>query len=390
MTVGRREGLAAQRVEKGYTQETLARKLGVAETTVRRWELGTTEPRLSLWNDLAEALDLSLDALRRLLFSTRTSADVEPAFTPLPGSRVRLSVQSEAQFDELMSYLREQWHALVRADNLLGPRFALAAVKDQIAVVEDLLPVAGKRYGEVVTLAGTYAESAAWLHEDAGQMPAATHWVQRAIEWAIEADDQLLLAWTIFRRSQHATADGDPQRTISLTRAAIRHGAQMPNPMRAAIVQQEAQGHALAGDEIAANRTLDEAQRWAALDNVGDARAGHGSFCTETYIELQRANCWTVLGKPHQAIQTYESVLPTLPVVYRRDRGMACSRFAMAYLAAGEPEAAVLMGQEALAVARSAGSVRTENEVRRLVDGLAGHQGNDRVQRFLAELSPTS
>jgi DNA-binding XRE family transcriptional regulator len=52
----------------GYTQEALAQKLEVAESTVRRWELGKTDPRLSLWSDLAEALNLSLDALRPLLY----------------------------------------------------------------------------------------------------------------------------------------------------------------------------------------------------------------------------------------------------------------------------------------------------------------------------------
>lgn len=388
MTVGRRQALATRRAEMGYTQESLAHKLGVAETTVRRWELGSREPRLSIWNDLAEALDLSLDALRAALLHR------EQAFSVSHVARqqhpVRLSLRTDGQFDEVLSHLRDQWHVLVRVDNLLGPRYALNAVKDQLAVVEDLLPVAGTRYDEVVALAAKYAESAAWLYEDAGQMPSAVQWVQRAMEWAIEASDQLLLAWTIFRRSQHATAAGDAQRTLSLTRAAMRQASQIPNPMRAAIVQQEAQGHALTGDERTANRRLDDAHRWAALDNAGDARGGHGSFCTETYIELQRANCWTVLGKPQRAIQTYETVLPSLPAVYRRDHGMACSRFAMAYLRAGEPEAAALIGQEALVVARSAGSVRTENEVRRLVDDLTPHKNNDHVNRFLAELSLTS
>jgi DNA-binding XRE family transcriptional regulator len=407
MTTRRREALAARRMEMGYTQDTLARKLGVAESTVRRWELGATDPRLSLWSDIADALHLPLDALRQLLYPPQDSilpnasnvndfsaTHAETAMTHVrPSSnRLRLPVGSAGQLDELLTYLRDQWHALVRADNLLGPRFALGAVKDQIALVEELLPVAGNRYGEVAALGGAYAESAAWLHEDAGQMPAAMHWVRRAMEWAIEAEDDSLLAWTIFRRSQHTSADGDAQRTVSLTRAASRGNDRLPDPMRAAIAQQEAQGHALAGDEITSHRMFDEAQRWATLDTVGDARGGHGSFCTETYIELQRANCWTLLGKPQRAIQAYETSLPHLPAVYRRDRGMACSRFAKAYLAAGEPEAAAEMGQQALAVARSAGSGRTENDIRQLAEGLEPHRNTHQVEYFFAELAmaPTS
>jgi hypothetical protein len=48
-----------------------------------------------------------------------------------------------------------------------------------------------------------------------------------------------------------------------------------------------------------------------------------------------------------------------------------------------------MMGQEALTVAISVGSVRTENEVRQLADGLKPHQDNQNVQHFLAELATT-
>lgn len=67
--------------------------------------------------------------------------------------------------------------------------------------IGELLPItSGVRRTELVALAAVYAESAAWLHEDAGQMSAASHWVGRAMEWAHEAGDGRLLAWTLFRR----------------------------------------------------------------------------------------------------------------------------------------------------------------------------------------------
>lgn len=261
-------------------------------------------------------------------------------------------------------------------------------MRDHIAVIEELLPATtGSRRVELVTLAAAYAESAAWLHEDAGQMPTATYWVGRAMEWAHEAGDELLLAWTLFRRSQHAAATGDAQATMSLARAAGRGGDRLPHPMRAAITQQEAHGHALAGEETASHRTLDTAHRWAALDTAGDARHGHGSFCTETYLELQRAHCWTTLGKPQRAIQLYETVLPSLPPVYRRDRGMACSRFARAYVHAGQPEAAADIGRKALAIARSSGSLRTEHEVADVGRSLKNHRHLEPVRQLLQELA---
>ena len=42
--------------------------------------------------------------------------------------RVDLSDLSAAETEELIAYLRDQWHLLVRADNLLGPRHALSGV----------------------------------------------------------------------------------------------------------------------------------------------------------------------------------------------------------------------------------------------------------------------
>jgi transcriptional regulator with XRE-family HTH domain len=402
----RRDALAAHREALGFTQETLAQALGVELSTVGRWERGTLTPQPWRRPDLASILKLSLEDLDVLLNPSEkppgadapASFDTSIALTefgsvPARPSRsmVRLPVGSADHLDELVSHLRDQWHALVRTDNLLGPRFALAAVRDHIAIIEELLPAtSSSRRAELVTLAATYAESAAWLYEDAGQMPAATYWVGRAMEWAHEAGDGLLLAWTLFRRSQHAAAGGDAQRTISLTRAAGRDGDLLPNPMRAAIVQQEAHGYALVGEEIMSHRTLDVAHQWAALDNAGDARGGHGSFCSETYLELQRAYCWAALGKPQRAVQMYEAILPSLPPVYRRDRGVACSRLAQAYVYAGQPEAAASVGQEALAIARSSGSVRTEQEVALVGRKLTKHRQLQPVEQLLDALSATT
>ncbi|WKK26196.1 tetratricopeptide repeat protein [Streptomyces olivoreticuli] len=33
------------------------------------------------------------------------------------------------------------------------------------------------------------------------------------------------------------------------------------------------------------------------------------SYCTPTYIEIQRANCWIDLGDPHRAIELFEGQL---------------------------------------------------------------------------------
>jgi hypothetical protein len=57
---------------------------------------------------------------------------------------------------------------LVRADNLFGPAYVLRLVHEQLELIESLLAdtrddVRAARW----SLGARYAESAAWLHEDA-------------------------------------------------------------------------------------------------------------------------------------------------------------------------------------------------------------------------------
>jgi hypothetical protein len=97
---------------------------------------------------------------------------------------------SPEQVGALLDHLREQWHLLVETDNLLGPRHAVRGVVEQLAVLEELLRVtrdATRR--EVAQLAAQYAESAARLHEDAGDLTRAQFWTGRAMEWVHEAQD---------------------------------------------------------------------------------------------------------------------------------------------------------------------------------------------------------
>lgn len=299
----------------------------------------------------------------------------------------RLVVTSPAHLSEIVMHLREQWHALVKTDNLLGPRFALAGVLNQITVVEALRScLRDTQRLEIVRLGAQYAESAAWLFEDAGNMSQARYWTSRAMEWAYEGDDERMLAWTIFRRSQQVAATRDAAQVIGLTQAARRNEERLATPTRAAIRVQEAYGHALDGNEQASQRLLDEAHTWAASDTVGDARGGHGSYCTPSYIETQRANCWLTTGKPKKAIALYEESVRTLPAVYQRNRAAAQSRLAVAYLADAQVEQAASTAHSALAVARSSGSTRILEEIEGLSAELVSHRSLPCVAALLDDL----
>ncbi|MGW4115286.1 helix-turn-helix transcriptional regulator [Actinosynnema sp. NPDC004786] len=393
-----------RRTEAGLSQPQLAQRIGYTRQYISLAERPDHNlPSLELVKAIDHALDAGGDLLalreqeRRARYGLRrgtAAADgssighADSAGTTSVGKFSMPTGLSVGDFSDVLSHLREQWHLLVKTDNLFGPRFALRSVHEHLRLVMDLARSArGVVRRETVRLAAQYAESAAWLHEDAGEDRLATYWTDRAMEWSYEADDRLMLAWTLFRRSQQATTNGDTARVIGMAQAASRDGAMLPAPMRAAIAQQEAHGHALDGDAVAAHRALDRAHGWAALDTMGDARGGHGSFCTSTYLELQRAHCWLILQNSRKALDLFDAVLPTLPPVYRRDRGVALGRFAMAAAAAGEPEQAAHLAEEALDIARGSGSIRTENELRLVAQRLVDHDDLSPVAAFRAKLA---
>ena len=390
--------LAKYRKAAGLNQHQLAPHTHYGRSTIANVETG----RQNVPRDCWERCDQVLGADGRLLAASerlnalvhqqrQETAQLDAAEQEREQHRPDrhvVALASPAQIGDLLVHLREQWHLLVKTDNLLGPRHAIRGVVDQIAVMEELLRVtrdATRR--EVAQLAAQYAESAAWLHEDAGDLPRARFWTSRAMEWAHEAQDPLMLAWTLFRRSQQALTEGDAGQALGLVRAGHRDSARLPNPMRAAMFQQEAQGLALDGDESTSQQLIDTAHDWAATDDTGDARQGHGSFCTASYLQIQRAKCWQLLDQPRRAISTYEAALAELPAVYHRDRGVALAGLATAYGADDEPDHAASVAAEALHIARAAGSSRTETMVAALGQTLIPHRRRPPVAALLAQLS---
>jgi tetratricopeptide (TPR) repeat protein len=306
--------------------------------------------------------------------------------------RSRLEALSAGQLEELIGLLDGQWHALVRTDNLLGPRHALGGVRDQLGVIDALLrTVRQPARHRVLQLGARYAESAAWLHEDSGDMHGARYWTGRSMEWALEAGDRLMMSWVLFRRGEHAAADGDAAAVAGLAAAACREGGELPGPMLAAILQQEAFAYALDGDEAACQAALDQArERAASPDDPGDASSGHGSFCTPAYVEMQRGRCWLRLGQPAKARPALESAIRSLPPVYRRDRGVALSALATAFAATGEPAEAAVTAAQALGVARDAGSERIVSMVIPVGTALARYRGIEAVARLREALAETA
>jgi tetratricopeptide (TPR) repeat protein len=141
------------------------------------------------------------------------------------------------------------------------------------------------------------------------------------------------------------------------------------------------------GDERAALVLLDDAHCLAADDLAGEARTGHGSFCTPSYVELRRGDCLLRLGKPRAAVTCYEAALPRLPAVYRRDRASGLVGKAAAHAGAGQPEHAATTAQLALPIARQTGSRRTISRINAVARTLSRHRQLPEVAELLEDLA---
>jgi transcriptional regulator with XRE-family HTH domain len=389
--------LAALMAECGIGTRALARRVPCDAALISRLAHGRQRPSAQMARRLDEVLGAggelvsAASASGAKLAGSQTAAEISSGVVAERAMRARLGAFSAVQAEELISHLNEQWHALVKADNLLGPRHALPGVINNLGVIDALLRAVRVPVRDVVVgLAARYAESAAWLYEDSADMASARYWTRRAMEWAMEGNDRLMVSWTLFRRSQQAAPDRDSAQMAALAAAARREMDVLPGPMLAAILQQEAHAHALDGQERACHATLDRAHLVAAAtDDPGDASAGHGSFCTPAYLEMQRGACWLALGKPSRAITVLEGSIRALPPAYRRDCGVALSRQAAALAACGEPIQAATVALRALDIARASGSGRVLSMIIPVSGKLTPHSQIQEVTRLRDALART-
>lgn len=380
--------------ERGLGVRELSRRVPCNPGHVSQLRSGQKRPSSQTARRLDEVLDAGgmLAALAPSAVSRRADGSLTAGwgFTDTP-VRVRLTAFTAGQFDELISHLDDQWHALVKTDNLLGPRHALAGVRAQLSVIDALLrsvrlPVRDR----VLRLGARYAESSAWLHEDSGDTAGGRYWTGRSMEWAVEGGDRLMVSWALFRRSQQAAADRDAAQVAGLAAAAWREAGELGGPMLAAILQQEAHAYAMDGAEAMCLKTLDRAHGMAAAsDDPGDASNGHGSFCTPAYLEMQRGACWLVLGRPAKALAALETAIGALPTAYRRDRGVAFGHRAAALAATGEPVESAAAAMQALDIARDSGSGRIVRRVIEVAEALAPHGELEAVAGLKAALADT-
>ncbi|MDN3056738.1 helix-turn-helix domain-containing protein [Streptomyces hygroscopicus] len=385
------EAISAARRAREWTQKQLADMCGYSQSTISRLERGRQSARdvevLALVADRLgmdpSEVGLAGDALHnadvnRRDFLGTTAAAAGLGIFPAPASAAIRRPVNPA----VVGHLQQLRTTLVQSDGLYGPHAAISAVHDHLTVIEQqLLPVAhGPLRREILQTGAEWAEFAGWLYEDLGRPEQALWWSDRAMEWAQEADDPVRQAFILMRKAQQSVGLRQQQRAVGLASAALRVRGDVPARIRASAHLQAAHGHALVGGELPTLRALDAAQ--ALVEGQAAVNDQLGGYCNHAYVHAQRATCYLRLGKPTDAVTTYQQALDHWPAIYQRERGLHLARLAIAHAADRAPDAACATAMEALEISRETESRRTTAELRRVITGLAPWRRTAMVQEL--------
>ncbi len=315
---------------------------------ISRWENGKELPDISYRLLLQKAFNLPAEAL-----GFDDERVVETASAPLAAlvqrgaSRLQLS-------DDTLSYFRVQFAEHVRMDNLVGPGLVIDVVLVQY---QQLRTLAEQRSVETFQLAANFAELAGWLHQDSGDLSLALKYTDESVDFAEAAGQVDLLAYVLMRKSNILSAVGDHQRAILTAQRALTVAERSAPHLAAVCLRQVALAHAYLGHEMAARAALDRALELATPTVESDNELS--PYCTTSYVHMEGALCFLVLGQPEPAVKACTDALTTWPVEIVRDKAVCLARLAIGHLDLHQLDAACESAMLAIHHVQATPSART-------------------------------
>ncbi|HEX6074623.1 MAG TPA: XRE family transcriptional regulator [Micromonosporaceae bacterium] len=272
---------------------------------------------------------------------------------------------------QVLRYFTVQLEQHFTADRMLGPRQLVGPVLAQIEVLERLRRQTRPGTTEaMLRLLAQYGEFAGWLHQDLGDINAAMHWSDRAVQWAQAAGDYQMVAYLLVRKSNIALLDDDPLTVIELAAAARKVPEPISPKLHALAAQQEARGWALHRNADQFRRHLDKAATLL-RDHPDDLDATAPVYLHQynlDTLEEQSAGGFRACGQAETAVEILERKIAATPDHLRRDQGHQLVKLANALLTTEQPdpERAAALGVECVATAETTGSARIVKELRAL------------------------
>ena len=330
--------------------------------------------RKAVSGDLARCLDAALDA-HGVLAAFRTTPDLRGVFACDDEKRLILAARSPKRLDqEIIKHLAEVLAAEHRLAGQVDSVQMLKAVAAQLSVVLNLTREArAPLRGEVLGIAGQYAQFAGWLNAHAGRLADAGACCDRALGWAVESGDADITAATLNLKAHIAWLGGKVGPMIGLSQAAQR-GTATSAGVRALAVQLEARGSALTGDGDNADRKLDEAASLMEhAGPLGDEPPWMIICSSPAYLALQRGLACLYLGRNARTVEWLSAGVAEMPPEVGQSEWITwyLVRLAAAHARAGDPEQACSVAAKAVLIARQTGSSRLRAQLDRLLARLS-------------------
>ena len=345
------------------------RRVGINADMVSKWERGLKEPSRS-YRGLIDA----------------ASREGQPAAPPVAVEAPQIELPVGRLTPEMVTFMDDLLNSYTRADNALGPAYLLRVASQHVLGLEPLLAGAnGQLRRRGLRLCSRFAEFAGWLSQDAGDLVAAEHWTDRALDFVEEDDDPTLRAYILMRKSGIAADRHDHGRSVSLAIAASRQVDALSLRLRALTLRQCAISHALAHDE----RESERAAKQALAVEIPVAEHGEPfSYCTPSYVAMESGASAFKLGRYDLAAERLVHAAATWPEGgFARDHGLCLARLALVDAARGKVEEACLVGEDAIALTRVADSARTRGVLLSLTQRLAPYDRVALVSEFRSELA---
>lgn len=344
------------------TQARMAGWLGITQPHLSRIESGQNPVRNL---DTLEHYARCLRIPAHLLWFT-VDEEEQPQHTAgavkLPGGS-DIVVAAAPTGSALAAHLLGSLRHYVAMDNLTGPRPLLTVVAQQLAFIEQLLANAiGTGRRDLLDAAARFTEFAGWLHQDAGDLGAAMHWTNAALDYAQEVGDARMVCYVLMRKSNIASDARRPDQALTFAEAGLAEREHLTPHLRAVLLRQQAHAFALRREHAACARCLDLALDCALRDDDLELVG----YCTPGYIEMEAANCWVELGKPRRAIDTLQLSFSSWQPEFRRDLGLGLARLGLAYACAGELDIAWAFAQHSLGIVTETRSARTTRQLRQV------------------------
>jgi len=289
---------------------------------------------------------------------------------------------------DVLQYLHDAFHGFKETARVLPPCQLIDGMTGNVAILDGLRRRASdgyrNRYGR---LQAHYAESLSWLSEEAGDLPSAMWWLDRASNWAQAAGWTSMTAFTFMRRSMIVMSfSGDGLQAVDQARPVLEMPQASPR-MKGMAAKQVAAGYALASNRDESRRALDAAMDWLAQPvREDDAVLSQLHVVNDDLLAVYQTTCDVYLGYGARVVPMLEPRLESLAGSSFRRATITRAKLARAYANAGQPEDACRVAWETLDAIERIDSQSACSELRRTVPVLSRWHGRSDVQEVVRRL----